>query len=138
MLLIVTALSSCSTIKHTAQYAPVEATIKSFTVADAEVSKQKVSKTSSWSFNPFVRVDIETVKTNTTAKLLQEVGADVLIEPQYIIEKRGFMRGGSVTVIGFPAKYTDFHKMTPEEAEIVKNATPAKCDGQGKKRFRLF
>lgn len=114
-------LASCSSVRHTAETAAVNNTVTTFTVADMDVSTTKVSKTTSWPYNPFKRVSIDEVKENTEAALINENKADVLIEPQYIVERRGFLRGGSVTVIGFPAKYKNFHKMTPEEAEIVKN-----------------
>lgn len=135
---IVTMLCSCSTIRHTSHTAPVNSTVTTFTVADLDVAPQKVTKTYSWSYNPFKPVSIETVKTNTTAALLNETGTDILVEPEYIVEKRGFLRGGSVTVIGFPAKFKNFHTMTPEEAEIVKNASYTKPEGNKHKRFWIF
>ena len=115
-------LASCSSVRHTSDTVAVENSVVSFTVADLNVKPVKVTKTTSWGYNPFRRVSVSTVKSNTEAALLNEVGADVLLEPQYIVTKRGFMRGGSVTVIGYPAKYENFHRMTPEEAEIAKNA----------------
>lgn len=130
-------MCSCTSVKHTATVAPVEAKVVNFTVADMDVSSKKVSKTYSWNYNPFKKENISTIKTNTTAALLDENGADVLLEPQYIVEQRGFLRGGSVTVIGFPAKYKNFHKMTQEEAEVVKAAG---CTNQKTttKRWFLF
>lgn len=129
--------ASCSSIKHTAATSTVETTVVSFTVADVNVQPGKITKTTSWAFNPFKRVSIETVKTNTTAQMLKESNADVLVEPEYIIEQRGFLRGGSVTVIGFPASYSNFHKMTPQEAEIFKAVNhPAKKEH--KKKFLFF
>ncbi|MCM1022143.1 MAG: hypothetical protein NC343_07655 [Muribaculum sp.] len=128
---------SCSTVRHTASYTDVTNKVVSFTVADLEVQKEKASKTYSWSYDPFRRVSIANVKENVTAEILEEKNADVLLEPQYIVHKRGFLRGGSVTVIGIPAKYTDFHKMTAEEAAIVRDAL--KNDGKkAKKRWFLF
>lgn len=131
-------LTSCSSVKHTSTAVAVDTKVISLTVADAKVSPVKISGTTSWSYNPFKRVSIETVKSNTTAKMLQEANADVLVEPEYIIEKRGLFRGGSVTVIGFPAKYTNFHKMTPEEAEIFKAVNNGEKTKGHKKRFLLF
>lgn len=132
-------LSSCTTVKHTSTVVPVESKIVSFTVADLEVSPKKVSKTYSWNWKPFGSPSIDLVKSNTEAELLKEAGADVLVEPEYIIEKRGCLRGGSVTVIGFPATYKNFHKMTKEELEVVKNLGPdVKVKHKGKKRFILF
>lgn len=140
MLLTVLAafMASCSSLKHTSTAVPVDTKVVSFTVADANVSPEKISSTTSWSFNPFKRVSIETVKSNTTAKMLQEAKADVLVEPEYIVEQRGLFRGGSVTVIGFPATYINFHKMTSEEAEIFKAVNAKEVKKEHKKRFILF
>lgn len=125
-------------MRHTASTVPVDASVVSFTVADVKVSPEKISQTTSWSFNPFKRVSVETVKDNTTARMLQDAKADVLVEPEYIIEQRGFLRGGSVTVIGFPASYSNFHKMTPEEAELFRALNTKSKKKEHKKRFFLF
>lgn len=136
--LIVTALlfASCTSIRHTADTVAVNPTVVSLTVADMIVSPTRVTRTTSWSYNPFRRVSISTIKSNTEATLLNEAGADVLLEPQYIITRRGFMRGGSVTVIGYPAKLQNFHSMTPEEAEMTKNVR--KPEEQPRKRWFFF
>ncbi len=132
-------LGSCSSIRHTATAVPVESHVVSFTVADVKVGSEKISQTTSWDYNPFKRVSIETIKDNTTARMLQEANADVLVEPEYIIEKRGILRGGSVTVIGFPATYSNFHKMTSEEAELLKAVNQKQCKKKdSKKRFFFF
>lgn len=122
MIVFACMITSCSSIKNTADVTPVVNSIVNFTVADMTVQPTRVSKTYSWSYNPFRHVSISTIKSNLEAELLNEAGADVLVEPQYIVKKGGLFRGGSVTVIGYPAKYSNFHKMTPEEAEVVKNA----------------
>lgn len=127
-------VSSCSTIRTTADYASVDNKVVSFTVADLDVKKNKVEMTYSWSYNPFKRVSISNIKGNVTAELLKQNDADVLVEPNYIVEQRGFLRGGSVTVIGIPAKYKNFHKMTPEEAAIVRDAQ-ARPEKKTKKWF---
>lgn len=136
VLLFAGMMASCSTVRHTADSVDVKNTVTTFTVADLKVSPKKATKTTSWSYNPFKRVSVSTIKDNTEAALVNENNADILLEPQYIIEKRGFMRGGSVTVIGFPAKFENFHKMTPEEAAIVKNLQ--KPEKQPKKRWFFF
>ena len=71
-------------------------------------------------------------KDNTTAQLLEEAGADVLVEPQYVVKRRGIFRGGSVTVTGFPAKYKSFRTMTKDDAEILSlaNGNPVLAAGQ--------
>ena len=137
-LTLIAFLASCSSVRHTATAVPVDTHVVSFTVADVNVKPEKISQTTSWSFNPFQRVSIETIKDNTTARMLQDANADVLVEPEYIIEKRGFLRGGSVTVIGFPASYSNFHKMTPEEAELFKAINTKKPKNEHKKRFLFF
>lgn len=129
-------LASCSSIRHTSDTANVQTTVATFAVADLQVAPQKVSKTTSWSYNPFKRVSVGLLKENTEAALVNENNADILIEPQYIVEKRGFLRGGSVTVTGFPAKFENFHKMTPQEAEILRSV-PAP-EKKAKKRFFIF
>lgn len=138
-LMVATFMGSCSSVRHTSTAVAVDSHVVSFTVADVKVNPEKISKTTSWSFNPFKRVSIESVKENTTASMLQDAEADVLMEPEYIIEQRGFLRGGSVTVIGFPATYSNFHKMTPEEAELFKAVNNRQSKKkESKKRFFLF
>lgn len=117
---------------------PVETSVVSFTVADMEVCPTKITKTTRWSYNPFKRVSIETVKTNTTAIMLQEAKADALVGSEYIIEHRGFLRGGSVTVTGFPAKYNNFHTMTHAEAEAFKAMKSVKGKDKSKKKVFFF
>lgn len=135
--LVAMALCSCSTIRHTSTAVTVESKVASFTVADLDVSSQKITKTLSWDFNPFKPTNIGEKKTNCTALMLQEAGADVLIEPEYIVERRGFLQGGSVTVIGFPAKFKNFHTMTAEEAQILK-AVNESAKKEERKRFLFF
>lgn len=137
-LLAALALCSCSTVRHTSTTAEVDTRVVAFTVADLNVKPSKVSATQSWSFNPFKRVDVGLVKTNTTARLVNENHADVLVEPQYIVEQRGFLRGGSVTVTGFPATFSNFHKMTAEEAAIYNAVKSAVKEPEKRKRFLLF
>lgn len=132
------ALSSCSSIRHTSATADVDTRVVSFTVADVDVRPEKVSATQSWGFNPFKRIDVGLVKTNTTARLVNENNADVLVEPQYIVEHRGFLRGGSVTVTGYPATYSNFHKMTPEEAKIFNEVKSASKGPEKHKKFFFF
>lgn len=113
------AASSCSTISHTSQMAPVDAQVYNLTVADMDVSKNKVSTTVEWKWTPLSSVSIEAQKDNATAELLKEADADVVVEPQYTVKRRGLFRGGSLTVTGYPAKYRNFRAMTPADADMV-------------------
>lgn len=116
------ALSSCTTVKNTASTEAVDTKIASMTVADLQVDKEKVSKTVKWNWSPLTSVSVADKKENATGELLLEKDADVLIEPQYVVNHRGLFRGGSVTVTGYPAKYYNFRPMTKEDAEMIATA----------------
>jgi hypothetical protein len=57
---------------------------------------------------------LEQRKTNLIVKLCREIGADVLVDPQFTYSKRIF-GGGKLTVSGYPAKYKNFRAMTDEQ-----------------------
>lgn len=113
------ALTSCTTVSHTAKTEDVETHVYNLTVADMDVSKDKVSKTTSWNWTPLSTVSVEAQKEKATAELLEEKKADVLVEPQYIVKRRGLFRGGEVTVTGYPATYRNFRPMTKDDAEAI-------------------
>ena len=123
-------LSSCTTIRDTANTVTPESMVVNMTVADLDVDESLVSATVSWNLNPFNRISSK--KSAADMAALRESGADVLVEPIYEINKRGLFRGGSVTVTGHPATFKNFRPMTEKDAEIIatmKNkvavATPA-------------
>ena len=123
-------LSSCTTIRDTANTVTPESMVVNMTVADLDVDESLVSATVSWNWNPFNRISSK--KSAADMEALRVSGADVLVEPMYEINKRGLFRGGSVTVIGHPATFKNFRPMTEKDAEIIatmKNkvavATPA-------------
>lgn len=113
------ALSSCSTITHTSQTAPIDTQIYNLTVADMKVAAKKDSVTVDWKWNPLSTVSLKAQKETATHTLLGKNDADVLVEPQYIVHRRGIFRGGSVTVTGYPATYSDFRAMTADYAEKI-------------------
>lgn len=110
---------SCTTIQNTASTVGVQSEIVNLTVAETKVADHKVSKTTEWKWTPFTSIKLDAVKDRATAKLLEETDADVLVEPRYEVKRRGFMRGGSLTVTGYPATYTGFHPLTEGEAEAI-------------------
>lgn len=118
------ALSSCTTVQHTASTEQIETRIINMTVANVDVSKEKAQHTFNWQWNPFNALSLNTVKQSAAAELLMENKADVLVEPQYIVNRRGLFRGGSITVIGYPAKYTDFLPMTETDAKLLSESSP--------------
>lgn len=113
------ALSSCSTITHTSQTASVDIRLYNLTVADMKVANAKDSVTVDWKWNPLSTISLKAQKESATHALLNRNDADVLVEPQYIVTRRGIFRGGSVTVTGYPATYTDFRPMSSEDAEKI-------------------
>ena len=48
--------------------------------------------------------------------LCREVGADILIDPQFTYDKR-ILGSGKLTVSGYPAKYKSFRTMTNEQVD---------------------
>ena len=118
--LAVVALSSCSTVISNSPSCTVEtdALIYNLSVADLEVQPQKVTATTSWSWNPFKKVS--SYEATAVAEALKESGADVLVDPIYEVKKGGLFRGGSVTVTGNPGHYKNFRPMTVADALIIK------------------
>lgn len=112
-------LCSCSTINHTASTVPVNTEVYNLTVADLNVSEKKDTFTTEWKWNPFSSVSLSAQKETAQHELLNRADADVIVDPQITVERRGFMRGGSVTVSGYPAKYSNFRPMTREDAENI-------------------
>lgn len=113
------ALSSCSTITHTSQTAAVDTQVYNLTVADMKVAAKKDSVTVDWKWNPLSTISLSAQKETATHTLLGKSEADVLVEPEYIVKRRGLFRGGSVTVTGYPATYSNFRAMTADDAEKI-------------------
>lgn len=112
-------VSSCSTVTHTSQTAAVDTQLYNLTVADMNVAAKKDSVTLDWAWNPLSSVSLSAQKESATHALLEKSDADVLIEPEYIVHRRGLFRGGSVTVTGYPASYSNFRAMTSEDAQNI-------------------
>ena len=113
----ITVFGSCSSIKNTAYSEQVDTSIVSMTVADLDVAPAKVAATYSWSWNPFRK--IQSKKDAALSLALNESGADIIVEPVYEVKHRGFLRGGSVTVTGYPALLVNFRPMTLNDADVV-------------------
>lgn len=112
-------VSSCSTVTNTSQTAAVDTQLYNLTVADMNVAAKKDSVTLDWAWNPLSTVSLSAQKESATHALLEKSDADVLIEPEYIVHRRGLFRGGSVTVTGYPASYSNFRAMTSEDAQNI-------------------
>lgn len=116
------AFSSCTTIKHTSTVAEIDTRIYNLTVAELDVKKDKAEATANWNWTPFSTFNLKEAKDNVTAEVLKASGGDVLVEPQFEVKRRGFLRGGSITVTGYPATYKNFHNMTPDEAKVINSS----------------
>ncbi len=119
-LTVAAAFSSCSTVSHEATTVAVESKIVSTTVGEMNVSKQKASSTVNWNWSPFNAVRPSEIQQQAAAQLLRENNADVIVEPVYEIQRRGLFRGGTVTVSGYPATYTNFRPLRENE-ELMLN-----------------
>ena len=110
------ALASCTTIKQTATTANVPSQLLTATVADLEVSPQRVS-TEYFSTAEVRRGGVSNVLHAAEQKLLAEKapGYDLLVEPEYTTERVNYFIFGSkvtkVKVSGRPAKYKNFRSL---------------------------
>lgn len=94
----------------------VETTITAVTVAELNIADERVEKTVKWSMNFLSGNSLEQRKANLIVELCREVGADVLVDPQFSYSKR-MLGGGVLTVSGYPATYKNFRTMTDEEVD---------------------
>lgn len=114
-LTVIAALSSCSTLSHEAATVNVDSKIVSTTVGDMDVSKQKATATVNWNWSPFSAIKPSEIQQQAAAQLLRDNNADVIVEPVYETHRRGLFRGGTVTVTGYTAVYTNFRPMREHE-----------------------
>lgn len=107
-------LSSCSTVMKTASTAETTSSIENATVAELDVAPERITYKTSPS-KAVQRGGMANVQRAAEAEALTANGnADVLVEPQYIIEKKKSLFGSkvtSITVTGRPAKYRNFRSL---------------------------
>ena len=111
---VLLAMSSCSVVQQTATSLKSDASVRNFTVADLDVSPNRIYYT----MEPTKAEQLgglENVKRSAESKALKENGnSDVLVDPEFIIEqKRGFFRTkvSKITVSGHPAKYKNYRSL---------------------------
>ena len=113
-LLSVLMLSSCITTTKTARTATTSASIKNATVADLRVTDNRVTYTMSPS-KAIQRAGLNNVKQAAIQEALTKNGnADVMVEPEFVIEKVRTLFGShisSITVTGRPAYYQNFRTL---------------------------
>lgn len=117
VMLIASMCTSCSVLRKSSSTTQnVESSLSSATIADLQVSNQKISYT----YRPNKqdrKAGINHVVGNAVAAALKNSGnADVLIERQYEAIYKVRLLGGkkikSVTVTGYPATYKNFRNDT--------------------------
>lgn len=111
--------ASCTTITKTSTTAELPQSLLSATVADLEVAHERITYTLAPS-DEILRGGEANVKRAAEAEALEAYAkktgktADLLLEPEYIINKRRNFIGTkvkSITVTGRPASYKNFHSL---------------------------
>lgn len=131
LLLVLLAVNSASARKEefpSGAGVGVEATITAVSAADLDISAVRVQKSVSWGPKVFSQTSLEQRKANLIVELCREVGADVLVDPQFTYSKR-ILGAGKLTVSGYPAKYKSFRSMSEEEIKAF-IATPDYKEGK--------
>lgn len=107
-------LSSCITTTKTARTAQTSTSIKNATVADLRVTDQRITYTMSPS-KAIQRAGLSNVKQAAIQEALTKHGnADVMVEPEFVIEQERSLFGShitSITVSGRPAYYQNFRTL---------------------------
>lgn len=96
----------------------IENRILAVSGADIEIAPYRVSKSTTWIFNFMSPIELNQRKTNLINALCKEIGADILIDPQFSYSRR-ILGGGKLTVTGYPAKYTDFRSLSDTEIDSL-------------------
>ena len=96
----------------------IENKIVAVSGAELIISENSVSKTITWVTGFINRTDLEQRKINLINDLCREVGADVLVDPQFTYSKR-ILGGGKLSVRGYPAKYRNFKPLSEIEIDSL-------------------
>lgn len=114
MALALAGLSSCSTMTQTGKTANVESSILSATVADLKVGDRVTAEINV--DKSLRRGGMSNIRHAVEAEALAKAGnADVLLEPQYVVEKHRGLFSSKVTKIavsGRPAFYSNFRNFS--------------------------
>lgn len=94
----------------------IETTITAVSSAELNISDKRVFLSTSWGPKILSPTSLELRKANLIVDLCRQVGADVLVDPQFIYTKR-FLGGGKLSVSGYPATYKNFRTMTDKEVD---------------------
>ena len=108
-------MTSCTTTIKTASTTDLPADLLSATVADLEVSPNRIVYTTTPS-KEIQRAGLGNVKRAAIMEALQanDKNADILVEPEFVISMKNcffYKKVTSITVTGRPAKYKGFHSL---------------------------
>lgn len=110
---VVAALSSCTTVSKTAKTADISASIRNVSVADLDVSPERVTYILTPS-KAVRRGGTDNIKRVAESEALAQNGGDVLVNPEFTVTKRRGLFGSkvtSVTVTGRLASYTNVRSL---------------------------
>ena len=121
------AAASCTTVRTTSDTAAVNAQLEAVAVADLDVQPQRKVSTVEWPWSPFAfaQPKLEERRSNLVAKIVEESGADVLVEPAETFKKKSFGKR-TLTISGYPAKLTDFRTPTKLDSCAIRIAEAGK------------
>lgn len=112
--LLAVLLTSCQSVMKTAKTANISTSVKNATVVDL-----KVDNRITYTLSPNKKVrrgGLSNIMNVAVEEALKENGgADVMLEPQYVITKRKGLFGSkitSITVTGRPARYTNYRTLS--------------------------
>ena len=123
----VSCLASCTTTLHydelySREIEPAQGVLVTPVLADLEILSQKRIEPYKevWNGNLMARsgLELEHIKAMTLSKAAEHYDADVLIAPTFSVEFRN--NSYTVTVTGFPARYTNLRQATEADAWIGK------------------
>lgn len=114
---------SCTTVKKTSVSVQIAPKMTQYpAVANLDV-KDRIEKTTSWTFNPLNNVTLEQRKKNLIADVLLENNADVLVEPRYV-HKVDRLFYHTLTVSGYPATYKNFRNVEESDIKVLYGEPP--------------
>lgn len=106
--------ASCTNISKTARTETIPYSMYNATVADLEVAPQRITYTMTPSKSVRKGGQLNCKKAAISEALAANGNADLLVEPQFVIERKSGLftnKVTKITVSGRPAKYKNFHSL---------------------------
>lgn len=125
IVLLILAMSSCRSIKfQDSKTVDIANNIYQYpTVANLEVQSEKIVSSITfkrpWYRNSVSKSNLEMFKGQVVADAVKNAAADILLEPQFVIEQGDKKLSIKLTLSGYPAKYKNFRAATKEDTEML-------------------